>query len=465
VELEIVMNENLLSGIYKNNEEMNVNFDEQGKKIVVLDDDPTGTQTVYDIPIYTRVDYEIIQKIFQDNNIKAFYILTNTRSMSKEKVMELDSKIARNIDLVSKRTGIDYELIVRGDSTLRGHFPLELNIIKDNISKKIDGYFLIPFFQEGGRITVDDVHYVKENNTFIPVGETQFARDHTFGFTSSNLKDYVEEKTNCLVLKDQVVSISLEELRSNSSAVFNKIMDLNGRICIVNAENYSDIQAFVNGLIKAEYEGKNFLFRTAASFVKSRIGLKDNGLLDGNTLNIIDNRGGLIVAGSYVNKTSQQINHLMKETSIYSIEIDVLSILTESDNSNIIKKISQKIDENIIRGIDTLIYTSRSVILGNDNTPNLDIGNKISLYLAKIVKQLKEAPAFIVAKGGITSSDIATEGLNIEEAIVCGQIANGVPVWKSGRESKFYGLVYVVFPGNVGDEDELTNVIRRLHKK
>lgn len=459
------MNENLLSGIYKNNEEMNVNFDEQGKKIVVLDDDPTGTQTVYDIPIYTRVDYEIIQKIFQDNNIKAFYILTNTRSMSKEKVMELDSKIARNIDLVSKRTGIDYELIVRGDSTLRGHFPLELNIIKDNISKKIDGYFLIPFFQEGGRITVDDVHYVKENNTFIPVGETQFARDHTFGFTSSNLKDYVEEKTNCLVLKDQVVSISLEELRSNSSAVFNKIMDLNGRICIVNAENYSDIQAFVNELLKAEYQGKNFLFRTAASFVKSRIGLKDNGLLDGNTLNIIDNRGGLIVAGSYVNKTSQQINHLMKETSIYSIEIDVLSILTESDNSNIIKKISQKIDENIIRGIDTLIYTSRSVILGNDNTPNLDIGNKISLYLAKIVKQLKEAPAFIVAKGGITSSDIATEGLNIEEAIVCGQIANGVPVWKSGRESKFYGLVYVVFPGNVGDEDELTNVIRRLHKK
>jgi len=465
VELEIVMNENLLSGIYKNNEEMNVNFEEQGKKIVILDDDPTGTQTVYDLPIYTRVDYEIIQKIFQDNNIKAFYILTNTRSMSKEKVMELDSKIARNIDLVSKRTGIDYELIVRGDSTLRGHFPLELNIIKDNISKKIDGYFLIPFFQEGGRITVDDVHYVKENNTFIPVGETQFARDHTFGFTSSNLKDYVEEKTNCLVLKDQVVSISLEELRSNSSAVFNKIMDLNGRICIVNAENYSDIQAFVNGLIKAEYQGKNFLFRTAASFVKSRIGLKDNGLLDGNTLNIIDNRGGLIVAGSYVNKTSQQINHLMKETSIYSIEIDVLSILTESDNSNIIKKISQKIDENIIRGIDTLIYTSRSVILGNDNTPNLDIGNKISLYLAKIVKQLKEAPAFIVAKGGITSSDIATEGLNIEEAIVCGQIANGVPVWKSGRESKFYGLVYVVFPGNVGDEDELTNVIRRLHKK
>jgi len=465
VELEIVMNENLLSGIYKNNEEMNVNFDEQGKKIVVLDDDPTGTQTVYDIPIYTRVDYEIIQKIFQDNNIKAFYILTNTRSMSKEKVMELDSKIARNIDLVSKRTGIDYELIVRGDSTLRGHFPLELNIIKDNISKKIDGYFLIPFFQEGGRITVDDVHYVKENNTFIPVGETQFARDHTFGFTSSNLKDYVEEKTNCLVLKDQVVSISLEELRSNSSAVFNKIMDLNGRICIVNAENYSDIQAFVNGLIKAEYQGKNFLFRTAASFVKSRIGLKDNGLLDGNTLNIIDNRGGLIVAGSYVNKTSQQINHLMKETSIYSIEIDVLSILTESDNSNIIKKISQKIDENIIRGIDTLIYTSRSVILGNDNTPNLDIGNKISLYLAKIVKQLKEAPAFIVAKGGITSSDIATEGLNVEEAIVCGQIANGVPVWKCGRESKFYGLVYVVFPGNVGDEDELTNVIKRLHKK
>ena len=436
----------------------------KSKKIIILDDDPTGTQTVYDLPIYTRVDYEIMQNIFLDNNIKAFYILTNTRSMSEEKAIELDSKIAKIIDLASQKTGIDYELIVRGDSTLRGHFPLELNIIKDNISKKIDGYFLIPFFQEGGRITLDDVHYVKENNKLIPVGETQFARDHTFGFASSNLKEYIEEKTNHEILKEQVVSISLDELRTNNYAVFNKIMNLNGRICIVNAENYRDIQAFVDELLKAETQGKNYLFRTAASFVKSRIGLRNKSLLDGNKLNIFDNRGGLIIAGSYVNKTSQQINHLMKETYVDSLEIDALSILTKSDNNNIINEISKKVDENIIKGIDTLLYTSRSVILGNDNIPNLDIGNKISIFLANIVKELKEAPAFIIAKGGITSSDIATEGLNIEKAIVCGQIANGVPVWKCGSESKFYGLVYIVFPGNVGDEDELTNVIKRLHK-
>lgn len=436
----------------------------KSKKIIILDDDPTGTQTVYDLPIYTRVDYEIMQNILLDNNIKAFYILTNTRSMSEEKAIELDSKIAKIIDLASQKTGIDYELIVRGDSTLRGHFPLELNIIKDNISKKIDGYFLIPFFQEGGRITLDDVHYVKENNKLIPAGETQFARDHTFGFASSNLKEYIEEKTNHEILKEQVVSISLEELRTNSYTVFNKIMNLNGRICIVNAENYRDIQAFVDELLKAETQGKNYLFRTAASFVKSRIGLRNKSLLDGNKLNIIDNRGGLIIAGSYVNKTSQQINHLMKETYVDSLEIDALSILTKSDNNNIINEISKKVDENIIKGIDTLLYTSRSVILGNDNIPNLDIGNKISIFLANIVKELKGAPAFIIAKGGITSSDIATEGLNIEKAIVCGQIANGVPVWKCGWESKFYGLVYIVFPGNVGDEDELTNVIKRLHK-
>lgn len=446
------MNKDLTSEIFKS------------KKIIILDDDPTGTQTVYDLPIYTRVDYEIMQNIFLDNNIKAFYILTNTRSMSEEKAIELDSKIAKIIDLASQKTGIDYELIVRGDSTLRGHFPLELNIIKDNISKKIDGYFLIPFFQEGGRITLDDVHYVKENNKLIPAGETQFARDHTFGFASSNLKEYIEEKTNHEILKEQVVSISLEELRTNSYAVFNKIMNLSGRICIVNAENYRDIQAFVDELLKAETQGKNYLFRTAASFVKARIGLRNKSLLDGNKLNIIDNRGGLIIAGSYVNKTSQQINHLMKETYVDSLEIDALSILTKSDNNNIINEISKKVDENIIKGIDTLLYTSRSVILGNDNIPNLDIGNKISIFLANIVKELKEAPAFIIAKGGITSSDIATEGLNIEKAIVCGQIANGVPVWKCGWESKFYGLVYIVFPGNVGDEDELTNVIKRLHK-
>jgi len=440
-------------------------YDKSLKKIIVLDDDPTGTQTVYDLPIFTRIDYNIMEEIFQDDNIKAFYILTNTRSMSEKETIELDSYIAKVVDEVSESTGIDYEIILRGDSTLRGHFPLELDVIKNNISKEIDGYFLIPFFEEGGRLTIDDIHYVKENNKLIPVGETQYAKDHTFGFTSSNLRDYVEEKSNKRILRDEVVSISLEELRNQSPKVLDKILNLNGRVCIVNAENYRDIEEFVKEVKKAEDLGKNYIFRTAASYVKARIGLKDRPLLDGNVLNIDSSRGGVIFVGSYIAKTTQQVNHALRETDIDSFEIDVLSVIKGRDNDSYIHEISKKIDRNILKGIDTLIYTSRDLVLGDEKTSSLEVGNKISDFITEIVKAVNETPAYIIAKGGITSSDIATKGLNIKKAMVCGQISKGIPVWKCGPESKFNGLVYVVFPGNVGDESELTNVIHKLRCK
>lgn len=440
-------------------------YDKSLKKIIVLDDDPTGTQTVYDLPIFTRIDYNIMEEIFQDDNIKAFYILTNTRSMSEKETIELDSYIAKVADEVSESTGIDYEIILRGDSTLRGHFPLELDVIKNNISKEIDGYFLIPFFEEGGRLTIDDIHYVKENNKLIPVGETQYAKDHTFGFTSSNLRDYVEEKSNKRILRDEVVSISLEELRNQSPKVLDKILNLNGRVCIVNAENYRDIEEFVKEVKKAEDLGKNYIFRTAASYVKARIGLKDRPLLDGNVLNIDSSRGGVIFVGSYIAKTTQQVNHALRETDIDSFEIDVLSVIKGRDNDSYIHEISKKIDRNILKGIDTLIYTSRDLVLGDEKTSSLEVGNKISDFITEIVKAVNETPAYIIAKGGITSSDIATKGLNVKKAMVCGQISKGIPVWKCGPESKFNGLVYVVFPGNVGDESELTNVIHKLRCK
>jgi uncharacterized protein YgbK (DUF1537 family) len=67
-----------------------------------------------------------------------------------------------------------------------------------------------------------------------------------------------------------------------------------------------------------------------------------------------------------------------------------------------------------------------------------------------------------LTKGGITSSDIATEGLAVKDALVCGQIIPGVPVWKLGAESRYPGLIYVVFPGNVGDAQALVEVVNKL---
>ena len=89
----------------------------------------------------------------------------------------------------------------------------------------------------------------------------------------------------------------------------------------------------------------------------------------------------------------------------------------------------------------------------------------VSVYrrgLVEVVQEIATKPRFLVAKGGITSSDLATRGLGVKRAIVRGQVHPGVPVWELGRESRFPGLTYVVFPGNVGNDAALTSVVQRL---
>ena len=78
------------------------------------------------------------------------------------------------------------------------------------------------------------------------------------------------------------------------------------------------------------------------------------------------------------------------------------------------------------------------------------------------MEELEIRPRFIVAKGGITSSEVGTKGLRVRRARVMGQILPGVPVWQTGPESRFPGLPYVIFPGNVGDENALRNAVEKL---
>lgn len=190
---------------------------EDSRKIIVLDDDPTGVQTVHDVSVYTDWSVECIRQGFMEEN-KMFYILTNSRGFTEKQTIQAHTEIAKRVDLVARETGRDYMIINRGDSTLRGHFPLETEVIKGVLEAenpwKMDGEIICPYFREGGRFTFNNTHYVKYDNVLVPAGETEFARDKTFGYQSSDLRAYVEEKTRGAYKADQVVCISIEELRS-----------------------------------------------------------------------------------------------------------------------------------------------------------------------------------------------------------------------------------------------------------
>ncbi|WP_341636705.1 four-carbon acid sugar kinase family protein [Staphylococcus casei] len=428
-------------------------------KIIVLDDDPTGTQTVKDLPVYTEWSEALIEDGFNQQN-HMFYILTNSRALNEEATMQLHQEISHNIERVSQRLNHPYIIISRGDSTLRGHFYIEPKVLSDASDGTFDGVFYLPEFFEGNRYTYNGVHYLKENDQYIPVADSEFAKDTTFGFKSQNMADFIEEKSDGQIKAANVRHITLMQIRERNEKaivqVFNDISNFDA--VIVDALNDEDMDYFVSCLTHfLAHNKKKFIFRTAASFVKALC------QTPGEIINLNqfsdNNHGGIIVVGSHVKKTSSQLQHLLEHVAISSIEFDVKEV-TKDKLSSYIKQQIHKVELLIANGKDVVVYTSRDVIKTEDLTNNLSISTNISNALVEIIKGLTIKPRFIIAKGGITSSDVATKGLNIKKAQVIGQITQGVPVWLTGDEAKYSHMPYVIFPGNIGDVDTLTEVYK-----
>lgn len=434
-----------------------------GRKLVVLDDDPTGTQTVHDIAILTEWTPELLaQELVAD--APAFYILTNSRSLSAAAAEALTRTIAQNLAQASQQTGQDFVVVSRSDSTLRGHFPGELEALEAGLGQRFDAWLLIPFFLEGGRFTIDDVHYVVEGDQLIPAGETPFARDAAFGYRASNLREWIAEKTVGRVPAASVHSISLEDVRQGGpDAVAQKLLPLrDGALCVVNAASMRDMQVFACGLLQAEAAGKRFLYRTAASFVQARAGQEARPLLRAADLEVSAASGGLVIVGSYVPKTTRQVEALLRRGKVTPVEVDCAALLDDERRAVQIQAAARWADAALRRAEDVLIYTSRALIDANDPEASLNIGQRISSGLIAILNQIQTRPRYLIAKGGITSSDVATRGLRVRRALVRGQILPGVPLWQLGEESRYPGLPYVVFPGNVGADDALANVVQAL---
>jgi uncharacterized protein YgbK (DUF1537 family) len=441
------------------NDEFNKNLDTFNYKIIVLDDDPTGTQTVKDLPVYTEWSEELIEDGFKQSN-NMFYILTNSRALNEEETTILHQEISSNIEKVSQRLNHPYLIISRGDSTLRGHFYLEPKVLDDASTSGFDAIFYLPEFFEGDRFTYNGVHYLKEDGDYIPVSQSEFSNDTTFGFKSETMADFIEEKSKGAIESNQVYHITLEQIRKRKKKeIFNVFEALNNLdAVVVDALNDEDMDYFSACL--TEYLAKNnkkFIFRTAASFVKAMCETP------GEIINLKNykenNNGGIIIVGSHVKKTSDQLNHLLNNTNIHSIEFDVKQVTKDTLNKYIKEKTAQ-VEKIISNGEDVVVYTSRDVIKTENLINNLSISTNISNSLVEIIRSLQIQPKFIIAKGGITSSDVATQGLNIKKADVIGQVTKGVPVWLTGNEAKYQKMPYVILPGNVGDEDTVTEVYK-----
>ena len=441
------------------------------RKLVVLDDDPTGTQTVHDIAVLTEWAVESLAAELQ-RDAPAFYLLTNSRSLPLAEAQALHQEIARNLVAARKQTGVDFTVVSRSDSTLRGHFPGETDALLEALGTSVDATLIIPFFLEGGRLTIDGVHYVAEDEQLIPAAQTPFAQDAAFGYAHSDLREWVAEKTNGRTPAEQVALLSLDEIRRGGpERVAEKLLALDGHTCVVDSVTMRDQQVVVLGILQAEAQGQRFLYRTAASFVQVRAGLSPQPVLTADDLreNLTGN-GGLVVVGSHVPKTTAQLETLLATTEIARVEVDVAQLLTDEQDDEI-ERATAAMNEALHDGRNVVVYTSRELVTSSSTTgagnvgtgdESLSIGQRVSGSLVAIVQGLTERPRYLLAKGGITSSDVATQGLGVRRALVRGQILPGVPLWSLGAESRFAGMPYVVFPGNVGGEEAVSEVVRTL---
>lgn len=441
------------------------------KKIIVLDDDPTGVQTVHDISVYTDWSVDSIEKGFAEDNAM-FFILTNSRGFTAAETEKAHKEIAENASEVAKRHGKEFIVISRGDSTLRGHYPLETKVLKDSVESgtdiKIDGEVIVPFFKEGGRYTVDNIHYVQYDDYLVPAGETEFAKDRTFGYTKSHLGEWAEEKSKGEFKAENATYISIESLRAlEVEKITEQLLEVSDfNKVVVNAVDYVDVEIFVISLIKAMKTGKNFMFRSAAALTKVIGGVSDKNLLTREELiKEESNHGGLIIIGSHVKKTTEQLEELKKCDFIEFIEFNVHLVLHPEQFKAETDRVIET-SENLIRSGKTVaIYTKRERMdLGEGKQEEeLKLSVKISDAVTSIVERLNIRPSYIIAKGGITSSDIGTKGLEVKRATVAGQIKPGIPVWFTGEESKFPGISYVIFPGNVGTKTTLRETVELLN--
>jgi uncharacterized protein YgbK (DUF1537 family) len=448
---------------------------QSGRRVVVLDDDPTGVQSVHGVPILTTWAVEDLRWALTQQS-PTFYILTNSRSFPAEEAVALTREITRNLSEATAQSGTDFDVVSRSDSTLRGHYPAETDALAEELGKGgrgPDGLIICPAFFEAGRITLDDVHWVRQDGELVPVGHTEFASDHSFGYRSSDLKSWVEEKTEGRLTASEVLSVGLADLREGGPERVLELLDeaSGGRPVVLNAATYTDLEVFVLGLLAAEAEGRRFLYRTGPSFVRARGGITEPNILGSEDLyrKRPKEGHGLVLVGSYVPTTTRQLEAALALDGVRGVELSVPRLLEPSSRKDELRRVVEEVNAALASS-EVIVHTSRELVTagtaGSAGLTNFEIGASISGALVEVMRRVDRALplSFVLAKGGITSSDLATKGLDVRRAEVAGPLLPPgiVPVWILPEENDFPRLPYVIFPGNVGGPDSLAQAIEIL---
>jgi len=413
--------------------------------VVVLDDDPTGTQAASGVTVLFDASVDgIVEALRADG---AVYVQTNSRAIDEAAAVALARVLRERILAAEAVLGEPILVVLRGDSTLRGHVFAESDVFADGAGRIL----LVPAFPGGGRTTIDAVHRVRIDGVDTPVGETEFARDPVFGYRSSNLVEWVAERG-----ARAAVPVPLGALRSSDGAAVADAIAAAapGEVVVPDVETDADVALIHRGLLAATAAGVPVVVRCAATLAARTADRLSDGLLERPIARPAP-AGVLVVCGSHTGAAGAQLARLTAALGEPPVVVPTDAAFADPTAAGAVAAaaVAQRL---AARGIAVL--ASERERRAEDDT--LAHGDAVMRALMAAARELAPRVGTIVSKGGITSAEVGRVAFGADRARVRGQVAAGISVFDLPTADG--PRVQVVVPGNVGGPDTLVDVVGAL---
>jgi uncharacterized protein YgbK (DUF1537 family) len=414
------------------------------ESVAVLDDDPTGVQTLTGACVLLEWTKQRVESAFA--GACAVHVLTNSRAYPAGQVGEIVGSAAGAVLSADPVATI----VLRGDSTLRGHVLEEyLALRAAKGAASFPPLVLAPALPSAGRVTVGGVQYLERDGERIPVHRTEFASDSSFAYSSSRLLEWAEERTDGLFVAEQGIEVGLERLRRNGPdalvAALQRAASAAAPTAVaVDSETEEDIDVVAEGFRRATASGDESVLRCGpalAGALGRATAAEPAELPRANQV--------LLVCGSYVSQSVRQLEQLAARFPGSIVAVDPFALVRGDEASTIVAQLRDRLDAS---GLAVLAVTGPRVAELSDLSAGLSVARGLAATLAGVDRP----QALVVLKGGVTSAVALRAGLGASQADIVGPVLPGVALWQIVEPSPRSVLVV---PGNVGEDDLLVRIV------
>lgn len=435
------------------------------RKLIVIDDDPTGSQTVHSCLLLLSWRVETLVEGLQ-HPANLFFILANTRALPRQEAEVRLRAICRNLRQALNRLNLkpeDWQLVSRGDSTLRGHFPVDAQVLSQELGP-FAVLFLLPAFLPGGRTTVGGHHFLHGR----PVHLSSYAQDGRFGYTTSSLAAWVEQKSGGRIPQTAVTGLHWQG-DSNSDRLLRRLAALpQGAVVTVDASGSEHLHRFGQLMQRRRQQGHRDLCWGAASLINALVDPGPQTMTPGDlaALRQRDARGaqpGVILVGSHQPGADRQLATLLTAPSVQGLEMPLEHLRQGLVPTQLATSLATALRDALQRERRTVVlYTSRGERLRGNGAGQLALAKAVAQLQETLLAPLRSSLGYVISKGGSTSDTLLRHVLGLDRVALRGQVMPGISLVQPPARKGQGALPVICVPGNMGTDETLLDLHRLM---